>query len=432
MKSIRYTIMLAIALVVLINIGCGSNDLYDQEKAQEYSDSISPVDSIDPYHNWELTTSMVITATANQEVGAQWLQILTADPLEDNDTKIVAQVPISDGESTSLTISYTKLLTTLYAALVDEQGRYTVTTFNPEDGRQINFSDPLYTSQTPKYFPKPQTFVYCFEEEMPDLVSVDFDYNDVRLDISLERTGLKEMRIHVKLAAVGAKWQAAAAIRLRNFKYSRIDTVTTVDNASFNVNPKGTEVPDQTLVVQKKKELLLKSLREEEAVINLFCDAHWATGDLEGDYYGQLTRKKYNVGGSGTNAVSMVPREVTYIITFDSESGLNYLNFEALDPFIIKEFNSGIFEVHEYRLRNDYVLNEYITPDIVRLPWALVIPYEKFRHPLDGVNIGFIKRNIVGFGAYGYRGHSFGEWSKNRNTAQDWYLNEYASKNQVY
>jgi len=430
MKNLRYIIMLVIALVVITNSAC-STDLYDQEKAQEFSDSISPVDTIDPYHNWQLTTSTIITATANQEVGAKWLKILTADPLEESNAQIVAQVPIADGESTSLSICYSNLLTTLYAALVDEQGRYTLTEFDPEGSRQVDFSEPLYVSQTPKYRPEHQVFAYCFEEELPDLVNVDFDYNDVRLDISLERTDVKEMRIHVKLAAVGANYQAAAGIRLRNFEISRIDTAYTVNNTSFNLSSKGTEVPDQTLVVQKKKDLLLPSLNNE-AVINLFSDAHWATGDLDGDYYGQLTRKKYNVGGSGTNAVSMVPREITYVINFDSENGLNYLNFDLLDPFIIKEFNSGIFEVHEYSLRNDCVFNNYLLADVVRLPWVLVIPYEKFRHPLDGVNIGFIKRNIVGFGAYAYRGHSFGEWSQNRETAQDWYLNEYASNNQVY
>ena len=39
----------------------------------------------------------------------------------------------------------------------------------------------------------------------------------------------------------------------------------------------------------------------------------------------------------------------------------------------------------------------------------------------------------MGFGAYSsVRGHTFGEWSMNSNLAQDWYLNEYATDNQVY
>jgi hypothetical protein len=49
------------------------------------------------------------------------------------------------------------------------------------------------------------------------------------------------------------------------------------------------------------------------------------------------------------------------------------------------------------------------------------------------VNIGFKKKDAMGFGAYSsYRGHTFGEWSMNHNLANDWYLNEYATENQVY
>ena len=36
------------------------------------------------------------------------------------------------------------------------------------------------------------------------------------------------------------------------------------------------------------------------------------------------------------------------------------------------------------------------------------------------------------FGAYSEKGHAFGEWSVNRNKATDWYLNDYATRSQVY
>ena len=77
--------------------------------------------------------------------------------------------------------------------------------------------------------------------------------------------------------------------------------------------------------------------------------------------------------------------------------------------------------------------NYKIAEEIVKLPWALIIPYKKFRHPLDGVNIGFKKKGTQGFGAYSSAtGHTFGEWSMNQYLANDWYLNEYATENQVY
>jgi len=434
MRRFRWITMLIVAVVVVTNYSCGNHDLFDQQITQNISDSLSPVDSLDRYHNWLLTDSRSVTVVANANVNAQWLKILTADPRQDADAEVATQVMIADGETTSLSFCYPKILTTLYAALVDDQGLYTVATFTPND-RKVDFSDPLYTKQMISYTPLPQTFVYCYEEEMPDFLKVDFDFNDVILNISYERTGEREVRFHVQLAAVGTDRQVGAAIRLKNFKYDEIESITTEGDASFNVNNKGQEVPKQILVVHKKKDPLLESLNDREAVINLFCDAHWATGALQtGDEnYGVLQRKLYNVKkGSGTDYQTMVPREITYIVTFKDKSGLEYLDFDLIDPFIIKEYNGGIFEVHQYANRNDCVLNEYKIAEIAKLPWSLVIPYKKFRHPLEGENIGFKKKNVLSFGAYGKRGHSFGEWSMNHELSQDWYLNEYASDNQVY
>ena len=434
MRRFRWITMLIVAVVVVTNYSCGNHDLFDQQTTQNISDSLSPVDSLDRYHNWLLTDSRSVTVVANANVNAQWLKILTADPRQDADAEVATQVMIADGETTSLSFCYPKILTTLYAALVDDQGLYTVATFTPND-RKVDFSDPLYTKQMISYTPLPQTFVYCYEEEMPDFLKVDFDFNDVILNISYERTGEREVRFHVQLAAVGTDRQVGAAIRLKNFKYDEIESITTEGDASFNVNNKGQEVPKQILVVHKKKDPLLESLNDREAVINLFCDAHWATGALQtGDEnYGVLQRKLYNVKkGSGTDYQTMVPREITYIVTFKDKSGLEYLDFDLIDPFIIKEYNGGIFEVHQYANRNDCVLNDYKIAEIVKLPWSLVIPYKKFRHPLEGENIGFKKKNVLSFGAYGKRGHSFGEWSMNHELSQDWYLNEYASDNQVY
>ena len=419
-----------ITVVLAVNTSC-SREMYDEKKAQEISDSVSPVD-VDANHNWLLTRTNVVTVTASEGQNAQWVKILTADPLQDSDAEVAVQAPIEDGQSRHLSMTYPTRLTTLYAAIVDDEGRYTVTAFTPGTQQEVDFSDPLYQRQRLANTPQPQTFVYAFEEEMPDILSADYDYNDVVLHISHERTGEREVRFNVKLAAVGASKQDGACLHLRNFMYDDIESVTTVGNASFNVNHEK-EVPDQMLVTHKKKDLLLKSI-DNEAVVNLFCDAHWATGDALTENYGQIPRKKYNVTkGSSSNAVTMTPREITYIVTFKENTNLNYLNFDLLDPFIVEEYNGGIYEVHSFNLSNSPVLYSYGVPDLVKLPWSLVIPYSKFRHPLDGVNIGYSKYGISSFGAYGLYGHSFGEWASDHNSsASDWYLVQYATENRVF
>ena len=433
MRCFRWITLTMVAAIVVATNSCSSHDMFDQQVTQNISDSLSPVDSLDRNHNWLLTKTRSITVEANANVNAQWLKILTDDPRLSEDAEVATQVMITEGQKTyNMSFCFPSIVTTLYAALIDDQGLYTVTAFSPEDSK-VDFSEPLYTKQNILYTPQPQTFVYCYEDEMPDFLKVDFDFNDIILNISYERTGEREIRFHVELAAVGTDRQVGAAIRLKNFKYDEIESVTTVGGASFNVNTSGQDVPDQMLVVHKDRTpLLMSNTENKEAVINLFCDAHWATGDLLTENFGLIQRKRYNVG-RGTDFQTMVPREVTYIVTFKEKTGLEYLNFDLIDPFIIKEYNGGIFEVHQFATRNDWVLKEYKIADIVKLPWALTIPYKKFLHTLEGVNIGFKKKDIIGFGAYSkVRGHTFGEWSMNSNLAQDWYLNEYASESQVY
>ena len=45
-------------------------------------------------------------------------------------------------------------------------------------------------------------------------------------------------------------------------------------------------------------------------------------------------------------------------------------------------------------------------------------------------NIGFIRNEVHMYGAYQTYGHSFGEWSMDRNRSLDWY--DYPTENQVF
>ena len=218
MRCFRWITLTMVAAIVVATNSCTSHDLFDQQVTQSISDSLSPVDSLDRNHNWLLTKTRSITVEANANVNAQWLKILTDDPRLSEDAEVATQVMITEGQKTyNMSFCFPSIVTTLYAALIDDQGLYTVTAFSPED-RKVDFSEPLYTKQNILYTPQPQTFVYCYEEEMPDFLKVDFDFNDIILNISYERTGEREIRFHVELAAVGTDRQVGAAIRLKNFK----------------------------------------------------------------------------------------------------------------------------------------------------------------------------------------------------------------------
>ena len=432
MKQLHWATIVAIFIMLDVNISC-KREMFDQDKYEAIVDSISPVDSVDANHTWILTKSETLLIQAPDSGEVQRVKILTANPRETGSAEVLGEAWASAGERFSMTFTYPSTMKKLYAALVDDEEKYSIVQFNPDAESLIYFYDLIVDHEKLSYDPQPLLYTYGYEEEYP--APGDYDYNDVVLRISQERSGEREMRINVQLAAVGAINQIAAAIRLVGFKYSDIESVTTVDSLSFN-RTNGQDFPDQMkTVVPKNKssfyDSFISSGRNDEAVINLFGDAHWATGDILEENHGMMQRKKYNVSkSSDSDYMQFVPRTITYIVTFKSSSDLNDFSMDKLDPFILEMFNGGVFEVHQYAYRNAQIIYNYSYTKIKNLPWALCMPKGDFRWPLEGVNMGFIMKEEHTFGAYQTYGHSFGEWSMDRTRALDWY--EYPEDNQVF
>ena len=431
MKQLHWAALVAISIMIGMNISC-KRELYDQEAYQEYLDSVSPVDTIDPNHTWILTNSKTLLVQAPDTGGTQIVKILTANPRESGNAQVVGEAWASEGERFAMALTYPSMVTTLYAAVVDTTGRYSIVKFSPESESLIYFDNLIVDHEKISYEPQPLLYTYGFEEDYP--AAGDFDYNDVVLRISQSRSGEREMRVVVQMAAVGAAKQIAGAIRLVGIKYSDVESVTTVDSLSFNTT-NGKDFPDQmkTVVAKEKTEFyesFVSNSKTSEAVLNLFGDAHWATGDLLEENFGMMKRKKYNVSTSvNDDYAQFVPRTITYIVTLKNSESLNEFSMEKMDPFIMEQYNGSVFEVHQYAYRTAQILYPYSTSRIKGLPWALCMPMGDFRWPLEGVNIGFMKKGVK-YGAYQTSGHSFGEWSMDRNRSLDWY--EYPSENQVF
>ena len=449
MKHLRKTIIALVSSLLLLNVlltntSCLEKNLYDEEIIDTVLSIASPVDKLDTTHTWVLTSQSTYTITANINVNAKKLQILTENPRAKGTATVVTQTDITDGQTVTLAASYESLRTKLYAALVDSEGAYTVTEFST-DASNVNFDSPLFISEHLAYTPGPQSYAYCFEEEFPE--PGDYDFNDIVLNISQERVGENTIQLNVQLAAVGSNNQLASAIRLVGYNYEDIEKVETIGDVTFNK-----DVPKDILVVMKKDidKLLLKG-RHEEAVINLFADAHWATGDNLPENYGVITRKQYNVSkNSSSKAQIYVPRTISYLIYFKDGSRLNNFTLDTLDPFLIEDYNGSSWEVHLSEYRAAQTLYEYTAANLKNkhLPWALKVPLNIwevsevknkqtvttnrcFRHTLEGINIGFyIKDKEALFGAYMTKYHSFGEWSSDHTQATDWYL--YPSEQRVF
>ena len=387
---------------------------------------MSPVENVDENQNWQLSTTKTLMVDINGLEDIEHVQILTDNPAVTDLAAIVGESYVSSKTVFPVSISYPNLQKTLYAAAIDSEERYTIMVFDPNVKDVINFSNPIIKGRKIPNYNQLQIFTYLFEEEYPD--PGDYDYNDVVVRLSMRRSAEREVRINVELAAVGASKQLAFAIRLFGYKATDIENVSTVDNASFDVVG-GVELPDQMRTVMKDKDLLLTGLYQE-AVLNIFADAHWATGDKLNADYGIMTRKLYNVSNTKDDTYgTFVPREITYVVTFKEGVDIDDLSLGQLDPFVIEQYNSANWEIHTYAFHNTQVLSPYPGQLISCLPWALCVPNSTFRWPLHAVAVGGRKKG-ASTGAYHTFDHSFGEWAQDMNKATDWYL--YPDTDQTY
>ena len=431
-KSLIITLIAGISIVLTFT-SCNKN-VYDEKTHQDLIHYFSAVDSVDQQHMWMLTQSKSLRYQVPSGSKYEQLRIYSADPLTDRNAELMSQIYVSGGKSGVLSVDVPYQVTTLYAALVDESNNLIVTSF-PSSQLSFDFSDASTGRAVAAL--NPQIYTYLFEENFPE--PGDYDYNDVVLRVSHQRTAVNQITVNVTLAAVGATKQIAGCIRLVGYKFEDIDSVYTTTGVTFNDG-----INDQTLYpfgnIFSDKAVahsLLMQGRNQEAVLNLFCDAHWAMAfNLDADY-GLFTRKKYNVMDPNndkydTNTYqSRSTRTLSYVVKFkdDNKNVINSLdNFtsDMLDPFIITYYNGGNWETHVEQFKSAKVLADYSVPSFKDLPWALMVPQGDFRYPLEGYEIGYKRKTDTGvvamFGAYTTIGHSFGEWAEDHNNYLDWYL----------
>lgn len=435
MKNDTRLVSVMIAMMVLSAISCSKEIDFDKEKYTKFRKYVSPVDSVDQSHTWQLATSRSYQFSLNVSVGAKRLEIYSEDPVTSTNAEMMGRTFVKDGQQVTLSVSVPTMLTTLYAALVDNDGTYTVTSFSATD-RYVDFSNLTASKQAPRLAtPKIMAYTYCYEENYPE--PGDYDFNDLVMRIALERTGQKQVDIHVTLAAVGASGQIAGAIRLVGYRYQDIESVVAKDGKTLNV-----DVPKLSYGLILNDDILQEGRNGNgkkgygEAVINVFVDAHWAMGDDIVPINDDFRRKKYNVMRSFADPYDQTyAKTVDFTVTFKNESGLNSFTQEMIDPFIITYSMANRIETHLDEFKKAQTLYNYEdNVDFKDVPWALKIPTRFFQYPLEGTQIGFRKRTEDGtpamFGAYMTLGHSFGEWVEDHRNCLDWYL--YPTSNQVW
>ena len=131
MKQRHWAAIVAIFIMIGMSISC-NREMFDKEEYENHVDSVSPVDSVDANHTWILTKSKTLLIQAPESGEVQRVKILTANPRETGNAEIVGEAWASAGGQFSMTFTYPSAITKLYAALVDDEEKYSIVQFNPD------------------------------------------------------------------------------------------------------------------------------------------------------------------------------------------------------------------------------------------------------------------------------------------------------------
>ena len=425
MKTNEKQLFVVMAAILMGMASC-NRDVFDPDAYKDIIAQESPVGEIDSTQDWRTTRRYTVSVNVNAaDVNAQQLLILSLN--KESSYEVLSQLYVSDGQTVSAHYSAPIITEQLYAALYDGH-TYTLQPFAAGQA-SVDFSNvsPEFSAQSLSL--TQQGYTYCFEDGMPE--PGDYDYNDLVLRVVKERTAERELKLSVTLAAIGTTMPMGAAIRLAGIQFSDIEHIT----ASGSSNPFVGGYPQERIYLEKAD--TLQQARNGEAVIALFEDAHWAldgrnlsvNNGIVMEHYTYNTRRI--IDRNDNTSQQRTPRVVTYTITFASASVLDGLAMDDIDPFMLKDYNGGIWEVHIPAYEAAQVLWDYSLPDATIMPWAIAVPTSVFRYPLEGVYLGKYKDDIIS-GAYMNPGHSFGQWAANKEVAQDWYLFPTLSPPQVY
>lgn len=412
----KFATLISFAIILVLAASSCEKDLFDKEIVKEMLDYSFHNDTLDMNHTWRLMSEHSIQVK-NTVSNSDRVLLLTADPHESEKSELLAEESINDGETIIMDYSVHLAQQQLYAAVVTKDGDYHVSSFTKGDASVIVQTDPT-AKQRSVHTPSPQEVFYCFCNGYPQ-PSSSWDFNDLVLRVSRSVIDEYTLRLNVTLVAVGTNLQEAAALRLAGINYDEIESLTRVDDKSFNENKSF----GRTIITDEED--LLRSFTGE-AVINLFDDAHIALNSNSIDETAQVVRNYYNVGRSTDPIYSYAPEvTVSYLVKFKKAGRAKYVTFDKLDPFMAYSYNGATWEIHKYSYKLDEVLFSYYSGNPFNYntgyTWALEIPYSWFRYPIQGISMGSYKNGVI-FGAYRERGHSFGEWAAHSDKAIDWYL----------
>ena len=419
MKTTKLSLLL-LSGITMVTLSC-EKEKFDKDLWNQIVDYQFLVDNMDQEHDWCLTHSDTVTIL-NKSEDINVVQVLTANPYLSDNAEIAAEGVCflnerKDGYQTTLAYTLPNIQEQAYIAAKRKDGSYIGVVYFPVGTDTVDLD--IEVMQTAGSFkePQPQTFTYLYEEGFP--MPGDFDFNDLVLRISKSATDLSyQIDLKVTVESVGASKQIAGAILLAGIKYDDVDNIKILEGT-----PLDDAYPLMRMYINNSN-TLLKS-RKGEAVINLFEDAHYVMNHQLNDI-GSVQTLNYNTENTDIEGQSATVPAVsrTYRITFKERSVARGFTFDQIDPFILEEYNSGVWEIHTYRYKFEETLKSIYNGKQAfydnHVSWSVVVPKADFRYPIEGMSLGTYNSNTgETFGPY----MSFADWMKDHTQYNDWYLN---------
>ena len=415
----KKTRIMGAAALLLLTASC-EKEKFDQNIWNQFVDYQFLIDNVDREHDWRLTHSDTVTIVTKK--GQYWtVEVLTQNPYTTKSPEIAAKGLLftnREQDGYAATLAYTLPIDQqqAYVGIRNEDGQYIGIVPFTMGSDTVNLDLASITHNGTLTEPQPQTFTYLYEEGFP--MPGDFDYNDMVLRVSKSATDVSYVvDLKVTLEAVGASKSYAGAILLAGVRYDDVVKVDILEGSRMDK-----DYPLLRLNIDNDKTLLRS--RQGEAVINLFESAHYVLNNKL-DEMGSIQTLYYNTEPTETEGTSakVEPVTRTYRITFANRETARLLTFEQIDPFIIQEFNGGLWEIHTYNykfkesLKNIYDGKESFYDN--HISWAIVVPKSDFRYTAEGTPLSSFQSDTGGtFGPY----EAFSEWIKNHNSHHDWYV----------
>ena len=417
MKMKRHYILI-LAAVGLTFLSC-EKEQFDQDIYNELVDYQFLIDNIDREHDWCLTHSDTVTIVTSEE-GIHDVQVLTANPYLSAESEIAAEgVCYQNAQRTGyeVTLAYTLpiIQEKAYIAAKRADGTYMGVVYFSVGADTVDLDIEVMQSAGTLVKPTPQTFTYLYEEGFP--LPGDFDFNDLVLRISKSATNVSyQVDLTVTVEAVGASRSFAGAIHLAGVNYSDVESVEILKDGRMDK-----DYPLRRMVIDSDKTLLKG--RNGEAVINLFESGHYVMNN-ELNKVGSVQTMFYKTTKAVKEESSAIVPAVsrTYRITFKDRNVSRNLSFDQIDPFLVQDYNGGLWEIHTYRYKFAETLKSIFNGKSSfydnHISWAVVIPKADFRYPVEGMSLGtYNSKTGETFGPY----TSFAEWMTDHTQNQDWY-----------